>query len=212
MSQLDNHVILLGNVVSKDNPLKYFADGTAMLSLQLLTKRKWRDGQGKWQEFASYFNVTVLGHDAEELAHKKLTGQGLYVRGQLRQKHLKNGDIASVIETVTVKALGKASAVNWNQAHICGELQSHTALVQTINGSELITLNVVISEPDDKEQIVEVKLKGAVAKFVASQLTEHEGSISVLAEGAVASQSKKMDQEFVHQYWVDGHTCVLSAD
>lgn len=211
MEQFDNHIVLLGNIVSKQNTLKYFADGSAVLSLQLLTKRKWRDSNGLWQEFANYFNVTVLGHQAELLAKAAKPGLGLYVRAQLREKTLSNGTVAGVLEAQSVKLIDKASSVNWNQAHLNGKLVAHSALVQTITGQDLITLSINISESVEKEQLVDVKLKGATAKLVASQLGgDNNTEIDVLVEGSVSSQSKKVADEFTHQYWVDGHTCVLS--
>lgn len=211
MEAFDNHIVLLGNIVSKQNTLKYFADGKAVLSLQLLTKRKWRDASGQWQEFANYFNVTVLGQQAEMLAKGAKPGLGLYVRAQLREKTLRNGNVVGVLEAQSVKLIDKASSVSWNQAHINGRLISHSALVQTINGQDLITLSINISESMEKEQLVDVKLKGATAKLIASQLTDQaSGQVDVLVEGSVSSQSKKIADEFTHQYWIDGHTCVLS--
>jgi len=211
MDQFDNHIVLLGNIVSKQNTLKYFADGKAVLSLQLLTKRKWRDSAGQWQEFSSYFNVTVLGKSAEALAQQAKPGLGLYVRAQLREKTIKGGSISGVLEANSVQLIDKASSVNWNQAHINARLISRTPLVQTINGQALITLSVNISDTVDKEQLVDVKLKGATAKLVASQLEDGiSDGVNVLVEGSLNSQSKKIDEEFSHQYWIDGHTCVLS--
>jgi|GEM_PF-2320263 len=212
MDLFDNHIVLLGNIVSKNNTLKYFADGKAILSLQLLTKRKWRDSAGKWQEFASYFNVTVLGAMAESIAKQAKPGLGLYVRAQLREKTIAGGKISGVLEANSVQLIDKASSVNWNQAHINGRLVSHSGLVQTINGQALITLNVNIGEGADKEQLVEVKLKGATARLVSSQLEEGmDSKTNVLVEGSLNSQSKKMNDEFTHQYWIDGHTCVLAS-
>jgi len=211
MQPFDNHIVLLGNIVSKDNTLKYFADGKAVLSLQLLTKRKWRDSAGKWQDFASYFNITALGPQAEQLSHSAKSGLGLYVRAQLREKTLAGGNVVGVLEAQSIKLIDKACSVNWNQAHINGQLVSHSPLVQTINGQDLITLSVNISDSLDKQQLVDIKLKGATAKLIASQLTnELNGDISVLVEGSLSSQSKKIADEFTHQYWIDGHTCVLS--
>lgn len=211
MEQFDNHIVLLGNIVSKDNTLKYYADGKAVLSLQLLTKRKWRDGQGQWQEFANYFNVTLLGEEAELIASQAKPGIGLYVRAQLREKSLKTGETTGVLQAHSVKLIDKASSVNWNQAHLHGQLVSQSQLVQTINGQDLITLSVNLSSASDKTQLVDVKLKGAAAKLVASQIgNDFSGPVSVLVEGSLSSQSKKSGENFTHQYWIDGHTCVLS--
>jgi len=181
------------------------------LSLQVLTKRKWRDSSGQWQEFSNYFNVNILGPQAEHIAKHAAAGQGLYVRANVRMKISPQGDAYGLLEAQSAKLINKASSVNWNQAHISGSLVSHTALVQTINGQDLLTMTVNISDCLDKEQHIDVKLKGAAAKLVSSQLSAHPSEkMSVLVEGSLSSQSKKVADEFAHQYWVDGHTCVLS--
>lgn len=209
MNGHDNHIVLLGNIVSKHNQIKYFADGTAVLSLEVITKRKWRDAQGTWQEHSNYFNVTLLGDNAENASRDAQAGQGIYVRAHIRQLQQQAGTSKDTLQAEHVKLLPKSSTINWNQAHLAGTVVSHSPLVQTVNGIDLLTLELDVSSIHDKTIHTEVKLKGATAKFIASQLTQNDGPVIAMIEGALSGQSKKVDDVFTHQYWVEGHTCVL---
>ncbi|MDP2561677.1 single-stranded DNA-binding protein [Psychrobium sp. 1_MG-2023] len=214
MQAHDNHIVLLGNIVSKQNLLKYYADGTASLTLDVITKRKWRDQQGQWQESSSYFNVTVLGECAEQLAQGANAGQGIYIRAAIRQRTNKQGVNNDTLEVLQAYLTKKSTALNWNQAHVCGGLVSQSGLVQTINGIDLITVVIDIAEQADKSIPIEVKLKGAAAKLVANQLEElADGqTVRLLVEGSLSGQSKKINEQFVYQYWIEGHTCLVIAD
>jgi len=205
----DNHIVLLGNIVSKHNQIKYFADGTALLPLEVITKRKWRDGQGTWQEHSNYFSVTLLGNDAENAARNAQAGQGIYVRAHIRQLQHQSGPNKDTLQAEQIKLLPKSTAINWNQAHLVGTVVSHSALVQTINGVDLLNLELDVSNFADKTIHAEVKLKGATAKLIASQLAKSEGPTIAMIEGALSGQSKKTGDTFSHQYWIEGHTCVL---
>ena len=205
----DNHIVLLGNIVSKNNQLKYYADGTAILTLQVITKRRWRNAQKQWQEHSNYFSVTILGKDAEQIAQEVAAGDGIYCRAAIRQ-HGKQNLNQDTLQVSQVRLIKKPSALNWNQAHVCGEILRSSDLVQTINGQDLLTLVIDISEGDAKSIELEVKLKGAAAKLVASQIGESDGVQFALIEGALNGQSKKVGETFSHQYWVEGHTCLIT--
>lgn len=209
MNQHDNHIVLLGNIVSKHNQIKYFADGTAMLPLEVITKRKWRDAQGNWQEHSNYFSVTLLGNDAENVSMHALAGQGIYVRAHIRQSQHQNTQHKDTLQADQVKLLPKSTSINWNQAHLVGTVVSHSPLVQTINGVDLLNLELDVSGNDDKTIHTQVKLKGATAKFISSQLSQNDGPILAMIEGALSGQSTKTSDGFSHQYWLEGHTCVL---
>lgn len=210
MNLHDNHIILLGNIVSKHNQIKYFADGTAILPLEVITKRKWRDSQGAWQEHSNYFSVTLLGRDAENVANNAHAGQGIYVRAHIRQLQHPSGPSKDTLQVEHVKLLEKSTAINWNQAHLVGTVVSHSTLVQTINGVDLLTLELDVSNNDDKTIHTQVKLKGATAKLISNQLDKAQGATIAMIEGALSGQSKKVGDSFSHQYWVEGHTCVIS--
>lgn len=206
----DNHIVLLGNIVSKHNQIRYFADGTAMLPLEVITKRKWRDSQGTWQEHSNYFSVTLLGNDAENAVANASAGQGIYVRAQIRQLQSQATTGKDTLQAQQVKLIPKSTAINWNQAHLVGTVVKHSELVQTINGIDLLTLELDVSNLDDKTIHTEVKLKGATAKYIANQLSQENAPTIAMVEGALSGQSKKVGDSFNHQYWVEGHTCVLS--
>ncbi len=209
MNQHDNHVVLLGNIVSKHNQIKYFADGTAMLPLEVITKRKWRDAQGTWQESSNYFSVTLLGVNAENASLHAQAGQGIYVRAHIRQLQHQAATSKDTLQADQVKLLPKSTSINWNQAHLVGTVVSHSSLVQTINGVDLLNLELDVSGNDDKTIHTNVKLKGATAKFISNQLAQNDGPVIAMIEGALSGQSQKVDDTFTHQYWVEGHTCVL---
>ncbi|MGB0833094.1 MAG: single-stranded DNA-binding protein [Psychrobium sp.] len=210
MNLHDNHIVLLGNIVSKHNQIRYFADGTAMLPLEVITKRKWRDAQGTWQEHSNYFSVTLLGQDAEDAVANAQAGQGIYVRAQIRQLQSQSAQSKDTLQAQQVKLMPKSTAINWNQAHLVGTVVKRSELVQTINGVDLLTLELDVSNIDDKTIHTEVKLKGATAKYIANQLSQDNAPTMALVEGVLSGQSKKVGDSFSHQYWVEGHTCVLS--
>ena len=209
MQQNDNQIVLLGNIVSKNNQLKYYADGTAILTLQVITKRKWRNAQQKWQEHSNYFSVTILGTDAEMVAREAVAGDGIYCRASIRQ-HSKHNISKDTLQVSQVRMIKKSTALNWNQAHVCGQILRSSDLGQTITGQDLLTLVLDISEIEDKAVEIEVKLKGATAKLVASQLAQSSTGQYALIEGALNGQSKKVGETFSHHYWVEGHTCLVT--
>lgn len=210
MNLHDNHIVLLGNIVSKHNQIRYFADGTAMLPLEVITKRKWRDKQGTWQDQSNYFSVTLLGQDAENAVANAMAGQGIYVRAQIRQLQSQSTQSKDTLQAQQVKLMPKSTAINWNQAHLVGTVVKRSELVQTINGVDLLTLELDVSNIDDKTIHTEVKLKGATAKYIANQLSQDNPPTMAFVEGVLSGQSKKVGDSFSHQYWVEGHTCVLS--
>ncbi|NRA71510.1 MAG: single-stranded DNA-binding protein [Gammaproteobacteria bacterium] len=211
MQHSDNHIILLGNIVSKDNQLKYFASGTAILELEIITKRKWRNSQGESQEISHYFGITFVGDLAQSIAKDAKAGQGIYIRANYRQPHSSSGVVNDRIEAQFAKIIDRSTSLHWNQAHVVGQVTEWSSLAQTIAGQDLLTLKIALANSDSAEASVEVKLKGSAAKYTYQQLSDHPGTnISAFIEGSLASQSKKSVSGFNHHYWVDAKTCLIN--
>ena len=211
MQHSDNHIVLLGNIVSKDNQLKYFASGQAILELEIITKRKWRNTQGELQELSHYFGVTLIGELAQKIAATAKAGQGIYLRALYRQPRSKSASNNDRLEAHFAKMVDRGTSLHWNQAHVVGTVVEWSAMAQTISGQDLLTLKISIAAQDAEASYVEVKLKGSAAKFTYQQLKELDGAIAdAFIEGSLASQSNKTDQGFNHHYWIDAKTCLIN--
>lgn len=211
MQNSDNHIVLLGNIVSKDNQLKYFANGTAILELEIITKRKWRNNQGELQELSHYFGITLVGELAQQIAEDAKAGQGIYIRAVYRQPRSQSPIINDRLEANFAKIIDRPTSLHWNQAHVVGRIVEWSSMAQTISGQDLLTVKVALPNSDRDDSNVEVKLKGSAAKFTYKQLTD-KGSTPCHAfiEGSLASQSKRVAAGFSHHYWIDARSCIIS--
>jgi len=207
----DNNIVLLGNIVSKDNQLKYFADGMAVLELEIITKRKWRNNQGEKQELAHYFGITLIGELAQQIALDAKAGQGIYVRALYRQPRAKSPIANDRLQASFAKIVDHSTSLHWNQVHAVGQVVEWSSMAQTISGQDLLTIKVALSQLNQDACVLEVKLKGAAAKFTYQQLNDKQQQpCNAFIEGSLASQSTKQDSGFVHHYWVDAKTCIIS--
>ncbi|NRA55200.1 MAG: single-stranded DNA-binding protein [Gammaproteobacteria bacterium] len=211
MQSSDNNIVLLGNIVSKDNQLKYFADGTAILELEIITKRKWRNSAGEKQELAHYFGITLIGDLAQQIALDAKAGQGIYVRALYRQPRAKSPIANDRLQANFAKIVDHATSLHWNQAHAVGQVIEWSSMAQTISGQDLLTIKLALPQSAQETCVLEVKLKGAAAKFTYQQLNDkNKTSCNAFIEGSLASQSTKQEQGFVHHYWLDAKSCIIS--
>jgi hypothetical protein len=115
------------------------------------------------------------------------------------------------LEVSFAKIVEHSTSLHWNQVHAVGQVVEWSSMAKTISGQDLLTIKVALPRTDKDSCLLEVKLKGSAAKFTYQQLTDKEGQPSnAFIEGSLASQSKKQDSGFVHHYWLDGKTCIIS--
>lgn len=209
MQSSDNHIVLLGNIVSKDNQLKYFANGTAILELEIITKRKWRNNKGELQEISHYFGITLVGDLAQQIAQDVKAGQGIYIRALYRQPRNQSPILNDRLEASFAKLIDRPTSLHWNHANVVGRVVEWSSMAQTISGQDLLSVKVALADNDDSN--VEVKLKGSAAKYTYQQLSDKTDSpCYAFIEGSLASQSKRLSEGFSHQYWIDARTCLIS--
>ena len=210
MQTSDNHIVLLGNIVSKDNQLKYFASGQAILELEIITKRKWRNAQGEFQEISHYFGITLVGDLAQQIAKDAKAGLGIYIHALYRQPRTNSPVNNDRLEASFAKIITKPTSLHWNQAHVVGRVVEFSDMAQTISGQDLLSLKIELPSLTTEPSFIEVKIKGSAAKFTFGQLNDLNGSqADAFIEGSLASQSKKTDKGFTHHYWIDAKTCLI---
>lgn len=81
-----NKVFLVGRVVRdvEENDLTYTAGGTALLRFSIASNRGKKVGN-TWEEYASFFDITMWGDIAVGIANHLKKGKQLCVVGRLQQ-------------------------------------------------------------------------------------------------------------------------------
>ena len=205
----DNQLTLLGAVVSKDNEVRYFADGTALLVLDLVHKRQWKAADGSKRESACYYQVQLTGSLAEAVGREVKPGLSLYVRGQLRQK-AEGG--AQYVQAERAQLVPRPGKLFWNQAYLVGTVASCEGLVSSVNNKPMLplTLTTEYRSPGAKsaqEIPVDVKLWGYAATLTAREI---EVGRTILLEGALLSKSYQEEGQYHQRYWLDAHSAILA--
>ena len=181
-------VNLLGNVVSKQNTVRYFADGKALLLLDLVVKKTWKSPQGELKNHDTFMTVRVLDRLAEQIATKVQPGDALFVQGGL----------GKYMDVVHLQWADK-NKLFWNQVY-CSGVVTQIEQLKSVNDADYIKLTLQL-EP----HTLEVNLRGKTAELMRDKLSLHQ---TLLVEGALGSKSIKTAHGFDRQYWLDGHTCV----
>lgn len=98
-----NTVTVVGNV-TREPELRYTASGQAVTNLSVAVNRRWQPkGSQEWEEQTSYFDVTVWGQYAENVAESIPKGCRVIVTGRLDQRTWDDkvsGDKRSKVEIV----------------------------------------------------------------------------------------------------------------
>ena len=204
----DNQLTLLGAVVSKDNEVRYFADGTALLVLDLVHKRQWKTADGSKRDSACYYQVQLTGALAETIGREVKPGLSLYVRGQLRQK-TEGG--AQFVQAETAQLVPRPGKLFWNQAYLVGTVASCDGLVASVNNKPMLPLILTTHycQPGAKAGqaiSVEVKLWGYAATLTAKEI---EVGRTILLEGTLLSKSFQEQGRYQQHYWLDAHSAML---
>lgn len=81
-----NHIDLIGRITQEigENDFGYISTGTAKLQLHIANNESRKKGD-KWEDEASYFDITVWGKPAENLKQKIRKGLLIAVSGRLKQ-------------------------------------------------------------------------------------------------------------------------------
>lgn len=91
-----NSIVLIGRVVrdcsSENGSYSYLQNGTCIAKISIAVNRAKKDECGQWQDEVSYFNVTIFGKLAENVAQRLKKGVQVAVSGSLKQERWqKNG-------------------------------------------------------------------------------------------------------------------------
>ena len=79
-----NSIVLIGRL-TKDADIAYTPGGTARLNLSIAVNRSIKQGE-KWQDKASFFDITLWGKTAENISKFATKGKQLAVTGYLDQQ------------------------------------------------------------------------------------------------------------------------------
>lgn len=103
-----NKAILIGRLVRDPDSVAYTSGGTARLSVSIAVNRSEKRG-GEWADKASFFDITIWGKTAENVAPYLRKGKQVAVDGYLdQQRWEKDGQKFSrvVIVANSVQLLG----------------------------------------------------------------------------------------------------------
>jgi single-strand DNA-binding protein len=78
-----NKIILVGNL-GKEPELRYSGQGTPICHFSLATNEKRKDANGEYQDFTTWFKVTLFNRQAETAAQYLQKGKPVYIEGRLR--------------------------------------------------------------------------------------------------------------------------------
>lgn len=98
-----NTVTIVGNV-TREPELRFTASGQAVTNLSIAANRRWQNKTtNEWEEATSFFDVTVWGQHAENVAQSIPKGCRIIVTGRLDQRTWEDkvsGDKRSKVEIV----------------------------------------------------------------------------------------------------------------
>lgn len=110
-----NKVILAGNL-TRDPEVRYTTKGTAVADLGLAVNRRVPDGNGGYNEEATFIDVTAWGATAENAGKYLSKGRGVLVEGRLqletwedRQSGQKRSKLKVIAEAVQFLPDGKGN-------------------------------------------------------------------------------------------------------
>lgn len=99
-----NSVNIIGNL-TRDPELRTTPGGTSVCSLGIAVNDRKPDGNGGWEEYAHFFNVTVWGQQGDLCAQYLAKGKKIAVSGKLEYRQWEASDGSgkrSAVEIVAV--------------------------------------------------------------------------------------------------------------
>ncbi len=181
-------VNVLGQLVSKQNTVRYFADGKAILLLDIVVKKTWQTAQGEMKNQDTFLTIRVLDQLAETIAMDLQPGDAIFVQGWL----------GKYLDASQIRHAGK-NKLYWNQAYCCGEVIKIDHL-KTVNDLDYTKVQLQL-----EHHLMDINLRGKTAQLMRDKLSLQS---LLLVEGAIGSKSTKVNDGFERQYWLDGHTCI----
>lgn len=122
-----NSVVLVGRVTkdcnSENGSFGYLQNGTCLAKISIAVNRAKKDVSGQWQDEASFFNVTIFGKLAENVAPRLKKGVQIAVAGSLKQDRWQKdgqtfssvGVIADSVQVFAPKIQNEQNNANNNQ-------------------------------------------------------------------------------------------------
>lgn len=97
---MSNHITVVGNLV-RDIELRYTQGGRAVGNTAVASERRYQ-ANGEWQSETSFFNLTLWGELAENVAASLAKGHRVVVSGRLeqRQYETKEGEKRSAFDII----------------------------------------------------------------------------------------------------------------
>ena len=77
-----NKVMLIGNA-GKDAELRYLSSGFAKSEFSLAVNRRRKNQSGEWEDATDWFNIVILGDQAERVSQYITKGKQVFVEGRL---------------------------------------------------------------------------------------------------------------------------------
>ncbi|WP_026959090.1 single-stranded DNA-binding protein [Aliagarivorans taiwanensis] len=194
MQSLRSRIVLLGNIVSKQLVVRYFADGQAITHFDIEVKSRAADGESK-----HYFSIQAKGELAERLSQGAVAGQGIHLEGYYHQQLNKQNQLVSSITATNADLIGTATKLYWNRSELVGQVVKRSALAKSTNDREFIKLSLDVGS----NAPIDCQLWGFPAKY----LDQHGGEGSqLLLEGELRMvRGKSTDEKSV---LLHGHTCI----
>lgn len=81
-----NRVILMGHL-TRDPDLRRVGSGSAVCTLGLAVNRRYRNGDGAWQEQTTFVDVVAWGRQGEVCAQRLAKGSPILLEGRLQLDH-----------------------------------------------------------------------------------------------------------------------------
>ena len=80
-----NKVMLIGNA-GKDAELRYLSSGFAKSEFSLAVNRRRKNQSGEWEDATDWFNIVILGDQAERVSQYITKGKQVFVEGRLETR------------------------------------------------------------------------------------------------------------------------------
>ena len=100
MSGFDINQLTVSGNLTRDPELRNLSSDQSLCSIRIAHNERYKDGAGKWQDRAQYFDVTIWGGLGEWIAKNVSSGEKVVVAGRLRWREweTKEGDKRQAVE------------------------------------------------------------------------------------------------------------------
>jgi single-strand DNA-binding protein len=110
-----NTVLIAGNL-TRDPVYRTTSNGTPVVNFYIASNRRYRDGQGQWQEDVCYVGVVAWNRLAEDCRNNLRKGSAVLVDGELQSRtlRLEDGSLRTIVEIKAhrIQFLNKVRSAN----------------------------------------------------------------------------------------------------